>query len=41
MATDWLALHVTVRDHMFDSDLLGSKDTYHKVEFTGGLSLFF
>ncbi len=40
-ATDWLALHVTVRNHMFDSDLLGSKDTYHNIEFTGGLSLFF
>ncbi len=40
-ATDWLALHVTVRDHMFDSDLLGSDDTYHNIEFTGGLSLFF
>ena len=41
IATDWLALHVTVRDHMFDSDLLGSEDTYHNIEFTGGLSLFF
>ncbi len=41
VATDWLALHVTVRDHMFDSDLLGSDDTYHNIEFTGGLSLFF
>ncbi len=41
VATDWLALHVTVRDHMFDSDLLGSKDTYHNIEFTGGVSLFF
>ena len=26
VATDWLALHLTVRDHMFDSDLLGNKD---------------
>jgi outer membrane beta-barrel protein len=41
VATDWLALHFTVRDHMFDSDLLGSKETYHNIEFTGGLSLFF
>ncbi|HEY5646788.1 MAG TPA: outer membrane beta-barrel domain-containing protein [Pseudomonadales bacterium] len=41
VATDWLALHVTLRDHMFDSDLLGSKDTYHNIEFTGGLSFFF
>ncbi|MGD8417067.1 MAG: outer membrane beta-barrel domain-containing protein [Pseudomonadales bacterium] len=41
VATDWLAFHVTVRDHMFESDLLGSKDTYHNIEFTGSLSLFF
>jgi outer membrane beta-barrel protein len=39
--TDWLALHATVRDHMFDSDLLGSKSTYHNIEFSGGLSIFF
>lgn len=41
VATDWMALHVTLRDHMFESDLLGSKDTYHNIEFTGGLSVFF
>jgi outer membrane beta-barrel protein len=41
VTTDWLALHVTVRDHVFQSDLLGSKDTYHNIEFSGGLSVFF
>jgi outer membrane beta-barrel protein len=41
VTTDWLALHVTVRDHMFNSDLLGSDSTYHNIEFTGGLSVFF
>jgi outer membrane beta-barrel protein len=41
VATDWLAFHLTVRDHMFDSDLLGNKTTYHNIEFTGGLSVFF
>ncbi|MFV2091394.1 MAG: outer membrane beta-barrel domain-containing protein [Pseudomonadales bacterium] len=41
IATDWLAFHVSVRDHMFDSDLLGSKSTYNNIEFTGGLSIFF
>lgn len=41
IATDWLALQVTLRDHMFNSDLLGSDDTYHNIEFTGGLSIFF
>ncbi len=39
--TDWLAMHMTVRDHIFKSDLLGSQDTYHNIEFTGGLSVFF
>lgn len=39
--TDWLALHVNVRDHMFESDLLGSDETYHNIEFSGGLTLFF
>ena len=41
IATDWLAFHVTVRDHFFESDLLGTDDTYHNIEFTGGLTLFF
>ncbi|MEQ8861522.1 MAG: outer membrane beta-barrel domain-containing protein [Pseudomonadales bacterium] len=39
--TDWLALHVDVRDHVFNSDLLGTSETRHNVEFTGGLTLFF
>jgi outer membrane beta-barrel protein len=41
IATDWLALHVTVRDHFFESDLLGENDTYHNLELTGGLTVFF
>jgi outer membrane beta-barrel protein len=41
IATDWLALHVNVRDHVFKSDLLGSDETYHNIEFTGALTLFF
>lgn len=39
--TDWLALHVDVRDHVFKSDLLGTSETRHNVEFTGGLTVFF
>jgi len=38
---DWLAVHVNVRDHVFKSDLLGSDETYHNIEFTGALTLFF
>lgn len=38
---DWLALHVDVRDHLFDSDLLGEEKTVHNFEFTAGFSIFF
>jgi outer membrane beta-barrel protein len=40
-ANDWLALHVDVRDHVFKSDLLGTEQTLHNIEFTGGLTVFF
>jgi outer membrane beta-barrel protein len=40
-ATDWLMLRLDVRDYVFKSDLLGSDETLHNVEFTGGLTLFF
>jgi outer membrane beta-barrel protein len=41
LATDWLALHVDVRDHVFSSDLLGTSKTTHNLEFTGGMTVFF
>jgi outer membrane beta-barrel protein len=41
IATDWMALHVDVRDHYFESDLLGTMEAKHNVEFTGGLTFFF
>ena len=41
IATDWLALHVDVRDHYFESDLLGSMDGYHNLEFSGAITFFF
>ncbi|MEM9622566.1 MAG: outer membrane beta-barrel domain-containing protein [Pseudomonadota bacterium] len=41
IATDWLALHVNVRDHYFESDLLGSNEAKHNIEFSGGLTFFF
>jgi outer membrane beta-barrel protein len=40
IARDWLAFHVTVRNYMFDSDLLGTNETYHNLELTGSLTLF-
>ena len=41
IAKDWMALHVTVRDHMFESDLLGESENKHNVEVIGGITFFF
>ena len=41
IATDWLAFHFDMRDHIFDSDLLGESQTRHNLEISGGLTLFF
>lgn len=39
--TDWLAFHLDVRDHIFESDLLGTKEVRHNIEFSTGLTVFF
>ena len=41
IATDWMAFHIDVRDHYFESDLLGTMEAKHNVEFSGGLTFFF
>lgn len=41
LMNDWLALRVDARNHVFDLELLGEKDTTHNLEFTAGLSIFF
>jgi len=41
LLNDWLAFHVDVRDHLFDSDLLGSEKTTHNIELSAGFSVFF
>ena len=41
LATDWMALHIDVRDYIFKSDLLGNDKTTNNLEFTGGLTFFF
>lgn len=41
LLTDVFALRLDVRDHLFDSDLLGEDKTTHNIELSGGLSLFF
>ena len=38
---DWMALHIDVRDHIFNSDLLGSSKLTHNIELTGGITIFF
>jgi outer membrane beta-barrel protein len=41
LATDWLAFHIDVRDHIFDIDLLGNSKTAHNLETHGGITVFF
>lgn len=38
---DWLAVHVTAQDHMWESDLLGKSATKHNIELSGSLTVFF
>jgi len=38
---DWMAIHIDVRDHMFNSDLLGADKLIHNLELTVGFSFFF
>lgn len=40
-ATDWLAVRLDVRDHMFETDLLGETQQTHNFELSGGLTVFF
>jgi len=41
LLVDWLAMHLGVRDHMFNSDLLGKSKVTHNIEMTLGLTAFF
>jgi len=41
LATDWLAVHLDMRDHLFKMDLLGEEKTTHNIEISAGLSVFF
>ena len=38
---DWLALHVTLRDYLFDTDFFGTNKLTNNVELTCGLSVYF
>ena len=39
--TDWLAMHVEVKDHIFDIDILGEDKTTHNINYTLGVTAFF
>ncbi len=41
LMNDWIALHLDFRDHIFESDVLGSDKTMHNLEGTTGISFFF
>jgi len=41
LLTDWLALHLDVRDHMFEHELLGEMKSTHNLEMHSGLTIFF
>jgi outer membrane beta-barrel protein len=41
LLTDWIALRIDVRDHIFKSDLLGSDERKNNLEATGGVDIFF
>jgi outer membrane beta-barrel protein len=41
LVTDWLAVHVDVRDHIFNNNLLGYDNVVHNLETHGGVTVFF
>jgi len=41
LLTDAIAIHLDVRDHLFDIDLLGEEKTVHNLETHLGLTVFF
>jgi outer membrane beta-barrel protein len=41
LPVDWLAAHITLRDHLFESDILGSKEIKNNFELTFGVSGYF
>ena len=41
LPTDWLAVHIEVQDHVFQSDLLGSQKLVNNFGAGIGLTVFF
>lgn len=38
---DWLALHITIRDYLFNTDFFGTNKLTNNFELTAGLSVYF
>jgi len=38
---DWLALHITIRDYLYNTDFFGTNKLTNNFELTGGLSVYF
>jgi outer membrane beta-barrel protein len=41
LITDWLAMHLDVRDHVFETDITGRTKNVHNIEAILGLTAFF
>lgn len=41
IANDFLAVHFSVRDHVFDTEITGEKKSTHNIELSAGFSVFF
>lgn len=41
LPADWIAVHFDVRDHIFDTDIVGEKKIVNNLEAHLGLSIFF
>jgi len=41
LITDWLAMHLDVRDHVFETALTGRTKNVHNIEATLGLTVFY
>lgn len=41
LLTDYFALHFDVRDHIFNSELIGEEKSTHNIEYGVGVSFFF
>ena len=41
LPTDWLAVHITVQDRIFDTDLLGETKTTNNIEMVLSTTVFF